>query len=49
MAGNIDVMNFLLSINCPLDPHAMITAAEGGHLEALKFLAEVSFPWLIIL
>ena len=43
--GNLEVIKWLRSEDCPWNEWACAGAAKGGHLEILKWLRSEGFPW----
>ena len=44
--GNMEMVKYCVANECPIDVSACAHAAEGGHLECLKYLREeVKEPW----
>ena len=44
--GNMEMVKYCVANECPIDVSACAHAAEGGHLECLKYLREeVKAPW----
>lgn len=43
--GNVEVLKFLLSLDCPMAEDVFIIAAENGHLELLKWAKLNSSLW----
>ena len=44
--GNLEMVKYCVANECPIDVSACAHAAEGGHLECLKYLREeVKAPW----
>jgi hypothetical protein len=45
-AANLEMQKYCVANSCPIDENACAGAAEGGHLECLKYLREViKAPW----
>ena len=44
--GNLEMVKYCVANECPIDKNACAWAADGGHLECLKYLSEeVEEPW----
>ena len=44
--GNLEMVQYCVANQCPMDGRACAYAAESGHLEVLKYLhEEVKAPW----
>ena len=44
--GNLEMVKYCVANECPIDENACAWAADGGHLECLKYLSEeVEEPW----
>ena len=44
--GNLEMVKYCVANECPIDEWACANAAEGGHLECLKYLhEEAKAPW----
>jgi hypothetical protein len=44
--GNLEMVKYCVANKCPIDEVACTCAADGGHLEVLKYLQEeVKAPW----
>jgi hypothetical protein len=44
--GNLEMVKYCVANECPIDEMACAWAADGGHLEVLKYLREeVKAPW----
>jgi hypothetical protein len=44
--GNLEMVNYCVANECPVDENACAQAAKNGHLECLKYLREeVKAPW----
>jgi hypothetical protein len=44
--GNLEMVKYCVANDCPIDGRACAWAADGGHLEILKYLhEEVKAPW----
>jgi hypothetical protein len=44
--GNLEMVKYCVTNECPIDEDACASAAENGHLECLKYLhEEVKAPW----
>ena len=44
--GNMEMVKYCVTNECPIDEMARANAAENGHLEVLKYLREeVKWPW----
>jgi hypothetical protein len=44
--GNLEMVKYCVANECPIDEWACANAADGGHLECLKYLREeVKAPW----
>lgn len=42
--GNIELVEYLVSINAPIDAWAIQIAAKNGHLEIVKYLVSINAP-----
>lgn len=43
--GHMNILEYLLSINCPIDSYACAMAASSGHFDILKWLRKNNCPW----